>query len=542
MGERADAVLQAVDGARNELIGPAIDLSAGNEGAHRYDGLRGASIELLRDICCIGLEPGEIWRPCVTAHMNDSHWFWIDAGDDMPERHGPFRSEEEALLNAIAIEGIEEPQSWGLSSRPVLEAEAEGRAWTMANMLAAKDALLQAGWTKDRDAPALYRKEGETFELNSGTIQSLPVGDANPERDRGGLPAFASRFGDADRYSVPVESRLVLFLPLTPFRPEPMRVTERSAANGNWYEVETYDARRDLWIEQKQHNTAQAAMSDARCWYPNPAEGSPTVTFPFNDRAQGIFADGYKDRFGNPVADTFAYRLRASIYGAEGKNWTTERLGEFVEGYSSEEMAMLMNVSPGSRHEAPIEAESATTLSTPGEAVSEDEVLRALESMGEQPTASRTELLRELVDEKWWPTVGREVAVREAVDAARKHLDDIPGGQDGLLTARAVREAYPTRNLPSSVVKVLYAVRRVQVNKLETQPEIGVDELAELDRLGRFRVADELFGKCNPQARHALLNDAHPHVQSAARLSMDLLAAKGEPMRRAADEAPSPEF
>lgn len=60
--------------------------------------------------------------------------------------------------------------------------------------------------------------------------------------------------------------------------------------------------------------------------------------FYFNDRSQGIFADGYTDRDGLPVGDTFAYLLRAKLVGTAGRNWTKDRIQAFVSKFSSPEM------------------------------------------------------------------------------------------------------------------------------------------------------------------------------------------------------------
>jgi hypothetical protein len=72
-----------------------------------------------------------------------------------------------------------------------------------------------------------------------------------------------------------------------------------------------------------------------------PSQGTP---FPFNDRSRGIFADGYTDRDGLPVGDTFAYRLRAAIYGAAGRDWPKARLADWIRTLSSAEMDAMIAV------------------------------------------------------------------------------------------------------------------------------------------------------------------------------------------------------
>lgn len=96
------------------------------------------------------------------------------------------------------------------------------------------------------------------------------------------VPDSAIRFDDAYRYLEPVESRLVLYLPVTSYRPEAMRVSERKIASQGagapvWYEVETLRPGADRWIEQKSHPTAELAVADARNWYPAPETVAATA-------------------------------------------------------------------------------------------------------------------------------------------------------------------------------------------------------------------------------------------------------------------------
>jgi len=82
--------------------------------------------------------------------------------------------------------------------------------------------------------------------------------------------AFENQFDDAYRYNVPVTSKLILFLPVTSYRPEAMRVSERISENDKWYEVEIYNPNSKKWIEQKSHDSEAAAVCDATRWYPEP--------------------------------------------------------------------------------------------------------------------------------------------------------------------------------------------------------------------------------------------------------------------------------
>lgn len=77
-------------------------------------------------------------------------------------------------------------------------------------------------------------------------------------------------FNDAYRYLVPVQSKLILYLPITSFRPEAMRVSERIASNGTWFEVETFRPSMSRWVAQKSHDDVVNASNDAVGWYPDP--------------------------------------------------------------------------------------------------------------------------------------------------------------------------------------------------------------------------------------------------------------------------------
>lgn len=67
------------------------------------------------------------------------------------------------------------------------------------------------------------------------------------------------------------------------------------------------------------------------------------TSFYFNIRSRGIFADGYRDRDGEPVGDTFVYRLRAKILGTAGRNWSKAENAALAASYSSAEMDAIMS-------------------------------------------------------------------------------------------------------------------------------------------------------------------------------------------------------
>ncbi|WP_176331406.1 hypothetical protein [Burkholderia vietnamiensis] len=94
-----------------------------------------------------------------------------------------------------------------------------------------------------------------------------------------------------------------------------------------------------------------------------------------NDTALGIFADGYRDRDGLPVRDTFAYSLRAEIHGAAARDWPKERLARWVGSFSTAEMVMMQL----GRHEQVSRGRLAATQhdgKTPGQRAYERDVER----------------------------------------------------------------------------------------------------------------------------------------------------------------------
>lgn len=69
----------------------------------------------------------------------------------------------------------------------------------------------------------------------------------------------------------------------------------------------------------------------------------------------------------------------------------------------------------------------------------------------------------------------------------------------------------------------LYDKRDEVIAALSKREAIDTPDVASLDRLGRFRVADELWNKCTPAAQAMLKNDSSAGVRSAA-----LIAASGD--------------
>jgi hypothetical protein len=67
--------------------------------------------------------------------------------------------------------------------------------------------------------------------------------------------------------------------------------------------------------------------------------------------------------------------------------------------------------------------------------------------------------------------------------------------------------------------RATYATRDQFIASLQSVASIKPSHLTMTDRLGRFRIAGELWHKCDAATRNALLNDAHAHVRSCAKLA-----------------------
>ncbi|VVE35698.1 hypothetical protein [Pandoraea terrigena] len=90
----------------------------------------------------------------------------------------------------------------------------------------------------------------------------------------------------------------------------------------------------------------------------------------------------------------------------------------------------------------------------------------------------------------------------------------------GTVTSQVLAERYPVKgSMPLPVVHQLYQLREAEFERLSQRDMIVAADLRGLDRGVRFAIADMLFAKCDAAARHALLNDEHPHVRSSAAIS-----------------------
>lgn len=75
---------------------------------------------------------------------------------------------------------------------------------------------------------------------------------------------------------------------------------------------------------------------------------------------------------------------------------------------------------------------------------------------------------------------------------------------------------------------MLARIRRIEiqhrwnVRKLAHKDSITVEDVLSADRLVRGAIACGHWARCDRTARHALLNDAHAHVRSTARISAEV--------------------
>lgn len=67
-----------------------------------------------------------------------------------------------------------------------------------------------------------------------------------------------------------------------------------------------------------------------------------------------------------------------------------------------------------------------------------------------------------------------------------------------------------------------YAERELAVAALGELEQPAAADLADLDYLGRYKVADEHWNRCDASARSALLGDGHHFVSSCARIARDV--------------------
>lgn len=103
-------------------------------------------------------------------------------------------------------------------------------------------------------------------------------------------------------------------------------------------------------------------------------------------------------------------------------------------------------------------------------------------------------------------------------------------------TAKQLRAQYPVKgSMPQSAVERLHALVDAEVSALSAKDVIDVNDILQLERYGKVKVANELMVKCDLNARESLMHDEHPHVRSCAVLAVEALKANAA--RAAADSA-----
>lgn len=84
------------------------------------------------------------------------------------------------------------------------------------------------------------------------------------------------------------------------------------------------------------------------------------------------------------------------------------------------------------------------------------------------------------------------------------------------LTPLQIELSLKLRTPKPSDIDQLYQARNRLVDELKSKGSVSLTDLAKLDRLGRFRIADECWAICSMPVRLALLDDVHHQVRSAA--------------------------
>lgn len=66
----------------------------------------------------------------------------------------------------------------------------------------------------------------------------------------------------------------------------------------------------------------------------------------FNNRASGIFANGFVDRDGKPVGDTTAGRFRHKVRGEAGREMSRDELAALIAAHTSDQIALVLAAAP----------------------------------------------------------------------------------------------------------------------------------------------------------------------------------------------------
>ena len=96
-------------------------------------------------------------------------------------------------------------------------------------------------------------------------------------------------------------------------------------------------------------------------------------------------------------------------------------------------------------------------------------------------------------------------------------------------TALKYAASFGRRKPTQAEVQELYNLREQDVQALARKTVITVEDIQALEWGAKFRVANELFDKCDDAAQHALLHDSHHGVRAAAQLYVSKPAAPAVP-------------
>jgi hypothetical protein len=92
------------------------------------------------------------------------------------------------------------------------------------------------------------------------------------------------------------------------------------------------------------------------------------------------------------------------------------------------------------------------------------------------------------------------------------------------MTPRKLETMMKGRCSVQSDVERLYEAREVLLQQLLAKGLVTAEDLANLDRLGRCKVASEHWAICSAEARRDLLADQHHQVRSCAAVSEGALS------------------
>lgn len=111
----------------------------------------------------------------------------------------------------------------------------------------------------------------------------------------------------------------------------------------------------------------------------------------------------------------------------------------------------------------------------------------------------------------------REVRAKGAEGFFAEDWTFIITGEWPRLTPRQLEEG--VRLYRQEDIEVLYARRAEFLQRFKAAGTIKLSNLSEMDRLGRYEVANDCWKLCTRRAKQALLTDSHPQVRSAALMS-----------------------